>query len=90
MSELSQAACSSCARRERKPPHHIKLTSVFKIWQTWDLCDMETLCLAAQKGVLLSAITTLCGFQLLDKEQGNLVLDRCVEIFRSQMSGNCT
>lgn len=36
---------------------------------------MQTLCLAAQKGALLSANTTLHGFQLLEKDQGNLALD---------------
>lgn len=61
----------------------IKL-SVFKIWQT------QLLYLAAQKGVFLSANYTLCGFQLFEKKQDNLALDCFFEIFRSQMSENCT
>lgn len=54
MSKPTQAIWS-CARGKHKPPYHVKLTSVSKIWQTQYLCDMKTLCLAAQKGVLLSS-----------------------------------
>jgi len=82
MLEPTQAACS-CVRGEHKPPCHVKLTSVFKIWETQYLRDMQALCLAAQKGVLLSANTTLCGSQLLEKEQGNSALDHSLEFLRS-------